>query len=250
MLKCSMHLKDYDKVLNYSFEQGGKTPIRIGLLMYCQAIEIAAIHELLANLLRCCANKPFIINPFIDMQRIKKNTPFEYIPPSANSKVKRLKLLALECDDTLFKEIIDSFYDDQIRNSFVHSDYCITDEEFRWTEEGLPTSRNLEHINNLITLAFFEALIQVWNYWLYQFTMFPRYQKLPHYEVLEVLTNDKGLFGFSLHFSNGQKAVFERLPISIISRNISIKNDGSIDFFVGDSSKLERVWKVNGKYFY
>lgn len=243
--------EDYNKILNFSYEQGGKTPIRVGLLMYCQAIEITAIHELLANLLRCCGNKSFIIKPFNEMKRFKKNLPFEYIPPSANSKVKRLKVLATECGDTEFNEIIDSFYDDQIRNSFVHSDYCITEEEFRWTEGGLPSSKSLEFISNLITrtFAFFEALIQVWNYWLYQFIEFPKYTKLRQYEVLEVHTNDKGLYGFSFHFSNGQKAFFERHPYSINSSNLSFENDGSINFFVGDLSKLEGVWKVNGNYY-
>ncbi|MFZ3591883.1 hypothetical protein ACOI1C_22420 [Bacillus sp. DJP31] len=241
--------EDYNKILYFSNEQGGKTPLRVGLLMYCQAIEITAVHELLANLLRGCGDKPFIINPFIELQRKSKKSAFSYIPPSANAKIKRLKVLATECGDTKFIEILDSFYDDQVRNSFVHSDYCITEEEFRWTEGGLQSPKSIEYISNLITrtFAFFEALIQVWNTWLFHFTKLPKYTKLPQYEVLEVHTNDKGLFGFSVHFSNGQRTYFERHPYSINSCNLFLEKDGSINFFVGDLSELERVWKVNGK---
>ncbi len=241
---------DYNKLLNYSDDLEGKAPFRVGLLMYCQAIEITAIHELLANLLRCRGGLEFVRSPFIGSQKRKKNDPFSYIPPSANTKVKILKELALNSSDTKFQEIIDSFYNDQIRNSFVHSDYCITSDEYRWTEGGPPSSVSLDYINELITraFAFFEVLLQVWKSWLLWFKGHPQYIKLPQYEVFELLTNDKeGLYGFAVHFSNGQKAYFERHSGIVDSRNLTNNTDGTINFFIGDLSKLEMSWKVNGK---
>jgi len=221
--------------------------------MYCQAIEMTAVHELLANLFRCRAAKPFIIKPFIikpfiDMQRPIKQNPSSYVPPSANSKIKRLKKMASECGDQNFELVIDSFFDDQIRNSFVHSDYCITVEEYRWTEGGLASSICLDQVSEKITrcFAFYEALFQTWKSWLYFFKNHPKYIMLPQYEVFELLTNEKCLYGFAIHFSNGTRAYFERQKERVNSVNLFIEKDGSINFFVGDLSLLEPAWKING----
>ncbi|SCW75449.1 hypothetical protein SAMN04487970_104057 [Paenibacillus tianmuensis] len=244
--------EDYNKFLDFSDTLEGKAPFRVGLLMYCQAIEITAIHELFANLIRCCSGQDFVIKPFIESQKQKKREPLYYIPPSANTKVKILKELALKSNDLKFQEIFDSFYNDQIRNSFVHSDYCITSDEYRWTEGGPPSSVSLEYINELITrtFAFFEVLLQAWKSWLIWFNNHPKYIRLPQYEVFELLTNETdGLYGFAMHFSNGQRAYFERYSEVVDSRNLTLNKDGSINFFVGDLSKLEMEWKVDGKVF-
>ncbi|WEK56098.1 MAG: hypothetical protein P0Y55_08635 [Candidatus Cohnella colombiensis] len=244
--------EDYNKILSFANEQGGKMPLRVGLLMYCQAIEMTAIHELLANIFRCKSGLPFVIKPFMDMQRpVKKRAPFSVIPPSANSKIKRLKKMASESGDTQFEAVIESFYDDQIRNAFVHSDYCITDDEFRWTEGGNSTSKDLSYISEIITrcFAFYEALFNTWKSYLQWFKTYPRFTKMPQFEVFELLTNEEGLFGFAVHFSNGQKAFFERHEEKVDSCNLYIEKDGSINFFVGDLEKLEKAWKVDGKEF-
>ncbi|WP_046213552.1 hypothetical protein [Paenibacillus wulumuqiensis] len=243
--------EDYNNILNYSDTLKGKTPFRVGLLMYCQAIEITAIHELLANLLRCASGQEFVIKPFSQLHIGKKNNPFSYVPPSANKKIKELKKIANSINDTKFSSIIDSFYNDQIRNSFVHSDYCITSEEYRWTEGGPASSVSLDYINDLITrtFAFYEALLNVWKSWLLWFNKHPKYFKLPQYEVFELLTNENGLYGFEVHFSNGEKAHFSREANKIDAVNLSPNEDGTINFFVGDLGKLERLWKINGKEF-
>lgn len=239
---------DYNKLLQFANEQEGISSLRVALLMYVQAIEMTAIHELLANLLRCRNSQPFIIKPFLDMHRSKKKEPLAYVPPSANFKIRRLKELAEQCGDKEFDSIIDSFYDDQIRNSFVHSDYCITNDEYRWTEGGPPSSKSLDYISDIIvrSFAFFEALLSLWKSCLLQFKSHSKYIKLPQYEVLELLTNDEGLYGFVIHFSNGNRAYFERHDERVESTNLFIESDGSINFFVGDMSKLEKTWKVNG----
>jgi hypothetical protein len=242
---------DYNSILNFANTQGGNTSLRIALLMYCQSIEMSAVHEVLANLLRCKGGRQFVVRPFIDLQKSKgKNVPFTYIPPSANSKIKRLKQMALEVNDNNFKDIIDSFYDDQVRNSFVHSDYCLTDSEYRWTEGGPPASKSLDYISEIITrsFAFYEALFQTWGSWLQWFKKHPRYIKLPQYEVLELITNENGLYGFAIHFSNGNKAYFERHDDYVDSRNLTLNHDGTVNFFVGDLAGLERAWKVDGQY--
>jgi hypothetical protein len=242
---------DYNKILQHANDLGGNTSLRVGLLMYCQAIEITAVHEVFANLYRCKAGKPFVIKPFLDLQRPRRNSHFLYTPPSINLKIRRIKELASESGDTKFHEVITTFFDDQIRNAFIHSDYCITDSEFRWTEGGPASSKGLDYISELITrtFAFYEALIQTWKAWLYWFKEHPKYIKMPQYEVFELITNEDGLFGFAVHFSNGQKALFERHDGLVTSTNLSIERDGSVNFFVGDLTQLERTWKVNGEIF-
>jgi len=77
-----------------------------------------------------------------------------------------------------------------------------------------------------------------------------KFYKLPNYEVLELLSNEKGVCGFHIHFSNGSKATYSRTTEGSECCNILFNNDGSIhNFWIGSISALEPVWKVNGKLF-
>jgi hypothetical protein len=44
---------------------------RIGLLIYCQAVEMTVPHIVLANLLGCILNHDYVIDPFIKLYRPK-----------------------------------------------------------------------------------------------------------------------------------------------------------------------------------
>ena len=77
-----------------------------------------------------------------------------------------------------------------------------------------------------------------------------RFHKWPNYEVLELLTNDElGLYGFSVHFSNGNKATYARTPKGTDATNVMFEKNGSINFFVGSLDELTKEWKVDGKIF-
>ena len=50
--------------------------------------------------------------------------------------------------------MVDAVYNDTIRNSFSHSDYVITNVDFRWTEGGLAGRMPLQQVSNLIANSF------------------------------------------------------------------------------------------------
>ncbi len=102
---------------------------------------MTAPHNLLANVLQIIAGNRYRMNPFFDLYRRKKKWLLKRIPPSATMKMRRIKKLAKDVGDDHLIEIIDSFFDDQVRNTFSHSDYIITQEYFRWTDGGRASQR-------------------------------------------------------------------------------------------------------------
>lgn len=231
-------------------EKGEDCQLRIALLMYCQAVEMTAMHEMLANLIRIVAGKPYVISPLRHLERKRKKSFFS-VPPSATVKFREIKRLAGEVGWGEICEMIDLFFDERVRNAFSHSDYVVTEKHFRWTEgespNQIPQQELLILINNCFVFcgAFLEAQPR-WRYWLGQLK---RYYKWPRYEVLELLASrDLGLYGFSVHFSNGSKATYVRKPgEGPRPLNVLPRQDGTIDFFVGDRDALERAWKIDGK---
>ena len=223
---------------------------RIALLMYCQAVEMTAPHNLLANVLNITAGKPYLINPFFDLSRLRKKNSLNRIPPSATMKMRRIKKLAQDVNEQKLIEIINSFFDDRIRNAFSHSDYILTGEYFRWTEGGPASQISLKELEERLKtcFAFYGALLECGPQWRKSFGTLPRYHKLPQYEVLELQKDDEGLvIGFKMHFSNGSYASYFRGADGSKPMNVRPDKDGAIGFMVGDREKLEKVWKIGGK---
>ncbi len=223
---------------------------RIGLLIYCQAIEMTAPHELLANILRMVIGEKYHINPFRHLRRVRKKLSLNYIPSSAKSKFNYLKELATKSNENKLIEYINSFYDDKIRNSFFHSDYIMTNKYFRWTEGGPAQQISLNKVNVLISncIEFYSAIL-----WWHKESLklfgrkLKKYYKWPQYEILELLSNkENGLYGFSVHFSNGSKATYSRTKEGTNCTNVRFEKDGSINYFIGSREDLEPVWKING----
>ncbi len=48
-------------------------------------------------------------------------------------------------------EYINTFFNANVRNAFFHSDYIITEKNFRWTESGIAQQIGLEHLNIIIS---------------------------------------------------------------------------------------------------
>lgn len=222
---------------------------RIGLLMYCQAIEMTAPQEFLANLLRAIAGEKYHIKPFGSLGRTNKKKPFSWIPPSAPVKYRELKRLANVAGEPTIVEYIEQFLSEDVRNAFSHSDYIITGEHFRWTESGLAQQMTLETVNTLAQNAFkfFSVLLWLHNTVLADLKNMRRFHKWPNYEVLELLSDDNGLYGFSVHFSNGSKATYSRTAKGVDCTNVKFESDGTINFFVGSLDALRPEWRVNGK---
>ena len=127
------HLKAEDEALS------SKSQWRIGLLIYCQAIEMSAVHATLANILRILLGQPYHLNPLGSLGRPDKRRTFRFYPPSAKVKWKKLRDMATDAECADLIRIIDAVYNDSVRNAFSHSDYILSDTHFRWTEGGLPS---------------------------------------------------------------------------------------------------------------
>lgn len=239
---------DFNRLLELSKkEQNMFCSLRIGLLIYCQALEMTATHEILANLLRCIGKSYYIYDPFDELIKRKKN--LNYIPPSAKSKFDLIKKLANTCGETKLSNYIDSFFNDKIRNAFSHSDYILTESGFRYTE-GEPAQEISiavieETLNNCFN--FYSSFLSLHKIWLKKLGKLKRYHKWPNYEVLELISNEEmGLYGFHVHFLNGSKSTYQRLPSGVNALNLFFEEDGRLNYFVGLLDNLEPVWKIDG----
>ncbi len=114
-----------------SAERSDPCAARVALLIYCQAVEMTAPHVILANLLRVVGGERYVVDPFAHLiRRPKKQNVFVAIPPSAKKKFDHIKSLAKAAGEQRVPAIVDSFFDDRVRNAFSHSDYVLTDQPF------------------------------------------------------------------------------------------------------------------------
>lgn len=248
--ESKLAFEDYNALLRLDdnlLSTGGRW--RVGLLMYCHAIEMTAPQEFLANLLRALSGEKYHIKPFGSLGRSNKKRPFSWVPPSAPVKYRELKRLATECGELELIEYIESFFNEDIRNAFSHSDYVLAEDHFRWTESGLAQQITLEDVNKTVQncFRFFSTLIWLHNQTQADLKKLVHFHKWPNYEVLELLSNDEKLYGFSVHFSNGSKATFSRTDDGVDCINMLFERDGSINFMVGELDQLCSEWKIDGQ---
>jgi hypothetical protein len=231
-----------------SEELSDKSQWRVGLLMYCQACEMSAVHSTLGNLLRIHLNQPYHLNPLGSLGRADKKRLFKWYPPSAKVKWKKLRDMAVEAEKNDLVRLIDHVYNDTVRNAFSHSDYIIGEEYFRWTEGGLPGQLPLRQLSNLIanSFSFFGRFMAARERWRGLAAEMPRYHRWPNHEVLELLKADGKLEGFRVHFSNGSSARFHRTAAGVDLMNVTIEPDGTINFMVGLLNALGPRYIVDG----
>lgn len=242
-------LADFEWMIDRAQEERGEvTALRIALLSYCQAVEMSAPHELLANLLRIRDGQECHVRPFLHVT--KKHSLIKWVPPSASTKFNELRQKAKSVGEEPLADFIEGFYNSDIRNAFSHSDYIITDEDFRWTETGVARRMSLDELYELLNrcFCFYRAFFPVHEKALTELGGFPRYHKWANYLVLEILTDDdEKACGFQVHFSNGSVARFARTPTGVDAVNLWFDEDGSVRFFAGNLDALEETWKLNGE---
>jgi hypothetical protein len=210
---------------------------------------MSAVHATLANLLRIHLDQPYHLNPLGSLGRADKKRMFKWYPPSARAKWHKIRSLAGEAQNADLMRLIDNVYNDAVRNAFSHSDYVIGDENFRWTEGGMPAQIPLTYLSNLIANAFsfFGRFMALRDRWLHLVAEAPRYHRWPNYEVLEILRSDGMIDGFQVHFSNGSSARFRRGPEGVEAVNVVFERDGTINFQVGRLDALQQRYIVDGQ---
>lgn len=241
---------DYKDLIQIAEKEDNKTRLmRIKLLYYCHLVEASAPLDFTYNLLRIKNGQKYHIKPFASLY--SRRGSGKVVPPSINQKLKELEAIAVDDDDKELVKMYRSVYYDEVRNSFFHSDYCLTEAQYRWTESGPAKSMKLNELDFLLESAFifFKSFFYIWDQSRYHLGSAQRYWKLPNCETLELIRNPKGmLIGFNMHFSNGVKATYCRnLDGSVTANNLTFQGDGSINFFIGSFDLLKKQWCVDGR---
>jgi hypothetical protein len=74
-----------------------------------------------------------------------------------------------------------------------------------------------------------------------------KFHRWPRYEVLELLSNDEeGLYGFTVHISNGTQCTFERHKDRVIAQNVMFEEEG-LSLQIGSLDDLKKEWLVRGE---
>lgn len=116
--------------------------IRLGLLLYSHLTEVDAVYIILANMVEITAGERCVMNPFDDLYRTQ-GAFGDRIPPSARRVVNRLKERAAERGYDELVQLLDSFFNDAVRNAFFHSDYILHEDEFRSREARFVDENNV-----------------------------------------------------------------------------------------------------------
>ena len=239
-------LNNYSKILRKS---KGKMSYRLGLLIYCHAVEMSAPYDILLNLMRCVNKKPYKYLPYYELIKKDKKDLFKWYMPYPISKIKYLKQEASEAKETELCGYIQEFYSTELRNAFYHSDYCLTNKCLRIVGGGnlkeIPLAQVAKKLSECF--AFYSAFAIVLKKFRLSFKSLKKIVKWPKYEVFEILVDDKeGLVGFKLHFSNDTFAHFERRKNKVFGQNFMIEDEG-VSFFQGCIDDLKKEWRMSGR---
>jgi hypothetical protein len=128
-------LKDLNAVMQTNLPDGTfpdkeMTVWRMGLLMYSHVVEMDAPYEVITNLLRFRLGKGYSPNPYYFLLDSVQKRRFKKSGIYPKQKIQIIKKLSNEAQLSV-GDIFDEFYNNDLRNAISHSDYILTDEEFR-----------------------------------------------------------------------------------------------------------------------
>jgi len=244
--EAGITFEDFNWMLNVAQKTKGKaTARRFALYYYCFLVEMTAIHEMMINVLRCVTRQHYLAFPFQYLYRRRKKDN-RSIPPSMAQKINAITDVAMQAREADLAAKINYVFDETLRNAVAHSDYILTADELRIREPGPGSSIPLKDVDRKVNYAFrfLSGLLAAANNMKYALRRAPKYHKWANYEVLELLADDNGVYGFHIHFSNGNKSTFMRTKDGVTQINMRI-SDG-VGFMVGMIDDLEPVWKIDG----
>ena len=237
---------DFNWMLDIAQKAKGKnTARRFALYYYCFLVEMSAIHEIMINVLRCVNGQHYLAFPFQHLyQRRKKGS--RSIPPSMPQKIKAVTDAAMQAGEADLTANIKYVFDERLRNAVAHSTYILTDDEFRIREPGPGSSVPLKDVDRKVNYSFrfLSGVLTAASNMKYVLRRAPKYHKWENYEVLELLADNNGVYGFHVHFSNGNKSTFMRTKDGVTQMNMRVSDD--VGFMVGMIHDLQPVWKIDG----
>ena len=148
------------------------TKIRLALLTYCHLVEVDAIYGILKNMLRVLENERCSVEPFWEQYRSKvkgrKSRLEGVIPPSAKTVIKDIQQHASKLGEHGIADLFEQIFDDDVRNSFFHSDYILYQNEFRSREGSfrkgniVSSSMKIPDLIDLVNkaLGFYQAFME------------------------------------------------------------------------------------------
>ena len=206
------------------FPDPGATHWRLGLLLYSHIVEMDAPYEVLTNLLRFQLNKGYNPNAYFEFLTVKEKESIAKRSLPTGRKIKIIKDLSAEVGLPNVGAIFDDFYDNHLRNAIGHSDFILTNDDFRCrgSASGITGFQiSYAKLNKKLTAAkaFIAAFFQI-ERWAREVWGLQKHKALPydpHYKgLIEVLVDAHNtMCGFRVHWPNGSESTYSRTKDSI-----------------------------------
>lgn len=193
--------------------------------------------ELLSNLINCLSKKSFEVSPFQHL----------YTGHFPNIEKPEAKKVVDEVIASLKRVKLNNIAD-FVRCSYPDAsiEACSSD-----NDEAISRISNLDDLKVSYTNChnFLSQLLNLYFSERIKYLEMPKFYKLPRFEVLELMNKeDLGLYGFKVHFSNGNSARFIRHNESTECVNVIL--DSPINFMVGLLDELKDEWRIGDKRLY
>lgn len=226
---------------NEHFKDPNLTHWRLGLMLYGHIVEMDAPYEVITNLLRFKLGKGYSPNPFFMFLSEKEQKRNRKYGISISRKIEIIKHLSGEMDSKI-AGIFEEFYSSKLRNAIAHSDFILTDDDFRCRGDisGIKGFRlDYEDLERKIMCAkafasaFFQIELiarQVWG--------LKKQEAIPydaHYKgLMEVLVDDRDVMcGFRVHWPNNSQSTYRRTKDGVEMTNCSLDlKNATISLFV------------------
>ncbi len=221
----------------------GWTSWRLGLLLYSHIVEMDAPYEVITNLLRFRLGKGYSPNPYFDLLTEKEQKNFAKNGIRTGRKIELIKALSKGAGLSV-GELYDEFYNGRLRNAVQHSDFILTDDDFR-SRSGTNAFRlTYDDLDSLITkakafiAAFFQLEVDARVVWGAR-----KGQAIPcdaHYKgLMEVLVDDRVLMcGFAVHWPNNSQSMYRRTEAGVEMVNCMVNlRLANVDLGVGQHAQ-------------
>lgn len=228
------------------FKEPDKTPWRLGLLLYSHIVEMDAPYEVLTNLLCFQLGRGYSPNPFFELLSAEEQKNYARRGISTSRKIELIKQLSGELGVDV-GSIFEDFYNNKLRNAIAHSDYILTDEDFRCRGD-LSGSKafkiTYEDLDKKLLAAkayiaaFFQVELLARQVWGLRKSEASPYD--PHYKgLMEVLVDDRDVMcGFKVHWPNKSESMYRRSDsgIEMVNCMLDLKH-ATLELIVGSYAR-------------